>query len=93
MLRALRFATAGPELEQAVSACGQGGGRQGRALGLGRSGYARRFERLGVAIEIRGVLVPRGPETLLLELEAPVAKLPIVEGLYDRWIREIAAGG
>ena len=41
-------------------------------------------------IEARGLLVKRGPETLLLELEAPVAKLPIVEGLYDRWVREVA---
>ena len=92
VLRALRWTRAGPELGQAVSACGQGGGGRAGLSATGQPEYAERFERLGVPIEIRGVLVSRGPETLLLELEAPVAKLPIVEVLYERWIREIAAG-
>jgi S1-C subfamily serine protease len=92
VLRALRWTTVGPELGRAVNACGQGGGRRAGLSATGQAGYAERFERLGVPIEIRGVLVPRGPETLLLELEAPVAKLPIVEVLYDRWVREVAAG-
>ena len=43
-------------------------------------------------IEARGVLVVREGESLLLELEAPVAKLEVVEGLYDRWVREVAGG-
>jgi uncharacterized protein YqeY len=43
-------------------------------------------------IEARGVLVAREAESLLLELEAPVAKLPIVEELYASWVREVARG-
>jgi hypothetical protein len=77
VLRALRWTAGGPALGQAVEACG---GPQ----------YALRFQRLGVPIEVRGVLINRGGESLLLELEAPVAKLPIVAGLYDRWVREVA---
>jgi hypothetical protein len=87
VLRALRWAAGGRGLEQAVRACGEGGGRSAGS----EPRYALRFERLGVPIETRGLLVPRGAEALLLELEAPVAKLPIVEGLYDRWSREVAA--
>ena len=73
-------------------ACGarRGGRRERRADGEPQ--YALRFARLGVPIEARGVLVSREGESLLLELEAPVAKLPIVEGLYERWVREVAAG-
>lgn len=91
VLRALRWTTSGTGLEQAVRACGQGRGAGSGASAAGETRYARRFERLGVPIEACGLLVTRGPETLVLELEAPVAKLPIVEGLYDRWVREVAA--
>ena len=91
VLRALRWTTSAPGLELAVRACGQGGGRAAAASAADEPRYALRFERLGVPIEVRGLLVKRGAETLLLELEAPVAKLPIVEGLYDRWAREVAA--
>jgi S1-C subfamily serine protease len=79
VLRALRWAGAGPALARAVQACGE-------------PPYALRFQRLGVPIEARGVLVGGDGESLLLELEAPVAKLPIVEGLYERWVREVTAG-
>ena len=79
VLRALRWVGAGPALARAVQACG------------GPS-YTLRFRRLGVPMEARGVLVSRDGESLLLELEAPVAKLPILESLYERWVREVAAG-
>jgi len=92
VLRALRWATRAPGLEQAVRACGHGGGREAGASAADEPRYALRFARLGVPIEARGVLVVREGEGLLLELEAPVAKLPIVEGLYNRWVREVAAG-
>ena len=92
MLRALRWTTSGAGLERAVRACGQGGGAGSGASAAGETRYARRFERLGVPIEARARLVQRGAESLLLELEAPVAKLPIVEGLYDRWVRAVADG-
>ncbi|HYN04984.1 MAG TPA: trypsin-like peptidase domain-containing protein [Vicinamibacteria bacterium] len=90
VLRALRWTGGRPALVQAVEACGAGAGRG--APGTGESRYALRFARLGVPIEARGILVGREGETLLLELEAPVAKLPIVEGLYDHWVREVAGG-
>lgn len=91
VLRALRWTTIAPGLEQAVRACGRGVGRAGGASAADPPRYAVRFERLGVPIEVRGLLVDRGAESLLLELEAPVAKLPSVEGLYDRWAHEVAA--
>jgi hypothetical protein len=43
-------------------------------------------------VAVRGELVERGGETLLLELEAPIAKLPIVEELYASWVQEVAQG-
>lgn len=92
VLRALRWKANGTGLEQAVRACGQARGPEAGASVADEPRYARRFERLGVPIEARARLVRRGAESLLLELEAPVAKLPIVEGLYDRWVREVAAG-
>ena len=90
VLRALRWTGGRSALVQAVEACGAGAGPG--APGTGESRYALRFARLGVPIEARGILVSREGETLLLELEAPVAKLPIVEGLYERWVREVAGG-
>jgi hypothetical protein len=88
----LRFPAAGPALGQAVRACGSGTARAGETSDAGPARYAVRFERLGVAIEARGVLVNRGGESLLLELEAPVAKLEVVEDLYARWVRQVATG-
>jgi V8-like Glu-specific endopeptidase len=92
VLRALRWTAARPALEQAVEACGAGAGRGARAAGRSEPQYSLRFERLGVPIEARGILLGREGESLLLELEAPVAKLEVVEGLYDRWVRELAGG-
>ena len=48
------------------------------------------MDRLGVPLAVRGALVSRESETLLLELEAPVAKLPIVEELYEGWVQQVA---
>ena len=39
---------------------------------------------------VRGAVVERGDERLLLEMEAPVAKLLVVEELYARWLEVIA---
>lgn len=90
VLRALRWPAGRAALVQAVGTCGTGAERG--APGTSESRYALRFARLGVPIEALGVLVVREGESLLLELEAPVAKLPIVEGLYDRWVRAVADG-
>ncbi len=92
MLRALRWTAGRLALVRAVEACGAGAGRGARAWGTSGPQYALRFERLGVPIEARGILVSREGESLLLELEAPVAKVPIVEDLYEAWVREVAAG-
>ncbi len=83
VLRALRWGTGSPPLVPALADCGAG------ASGSGQP-YAFRFDRLGVPVAVRGELIERGGETLLLELEAPIAKLPIVEELYARWVRQIA---
>jgi hypothetical protein len=80
VLRMLRWSEAGAGVGEAVRACGGAS-----------DGYAGRFDRLGMPIEARGVLVPREGETLLLELEAPAAKRPFVEEIFDRWVREVAA--
>jgi hypothetical protein len=81
VLRALRWAGSRPTPAEAVPHCG--GERGGTA-------YEFRFDHLGVPVAVRGVLVSRQNETLLLELEAPVAKLPIVEELYDGWVQQVA---
>ena len=81
ILRVLRWPGEVEGLTQAVRACG------GSA-----EGYLGRFSRLGVPIEARGTLVQREGETLLLELEAPVAKAAFLAELYDRWVREEAQG-
>jgi hypothetical protein len=51
--------------------------------------YASQFDHLGVPTEALGVLLEREGESLLLEMEAPVAKVPFLEELYDRWVREV----
>jgi hypothetical protein len=92
VMRALRWPAPGPGLVEAVRACGESAGPTGPATDHGEPAYAFRVTRLGMPIEARGVLVAREAESLLLELEAPVAKLPIVEELYASWVREVARG-
>jgi hypothetical protein len=90
VLRVLRWPDAGAGLAAAIQSCG---GSVGNAAGAPASGtlaaYAGRVDRLGVSIEARGVFVQREGESLLLEVEAPVTKLPFVEGLYERWVRDV----
>jgi hypothetical protein len=43
-----------------------------------------------VAVGVRGTLLRRDGGSLLLELEAPVTKLELVEDLYARWLHELA---
>jgi S1-C subfamily serine protease len=83
VMRALRLGQESAFLARAVHDCDAARGRDGVRYGF-------RFDRLGVAVAVRGVLVARGAESLLLELEAPVAKLPVVEELYARWVAAIA---
>jgi S1-C subfamily serine protease len=83
VMRALRLGQDAASLARAVHDCDAARGRDGVRYGF-------RFDRLGVAVAVRGVIVARGRESLLLELETPVAKLPVVEELYTRWVAAIA---
>ncbi len=78
VLRALRWGGSLP-LAPRLAACGARGG----------SSYAFRVDRLGVPVAVRGELVLRKGETLLLELEAPIAKLEVVEELYAAWVKQV----
>jgi hypothetical protein len=91
VLRVLRWPGASSHVEAAVRACGGPSGAWGADVAGARAAYAGRFDRLGVPIEARAVLVKGEEESLLLEVEAPAAKLPFVEGLYGSWVREVGA--
>jgi len=81
VLRMLRWQRQRAAAERASRACGSGAGS-----GVG---YSRRFSRLGVAMGASGILVPRADGLLLLEVEAPEAKLPLVRDLFDAWARRL----
>jgi hypothetical protein len=85
VLRALRWPAGAPGIAEALGSCGAPFQAAGSA-----ASYAARFNRLGTPTEALGVLVRREGETLLLEMEAPVAKAEFVETLYDRWLRDAA---
>ena len=93
-LRALRFREAPQALESALRRCGSPSALDGgsRGAGAGPQVYSFRFDRLGVPIAVREVVVPAGDGSLLLELEAPIARLEIVDALYASWVRRLAAG-
>jgi S1-C subfamily serine protease len=84
VLRALRFGAGDPALARSLVDCDDA------RRGAGR-GYARRFGRLGVRVFLRGTVVAQGERELLLELEAPEAKLATLEPLFERW-RDAVAG-
>ena len=81
--RALRFGRAAVTAAQMARACG---------APPGGTAYTRRAERMGVVIATLGAIVARGEEILLLEVEAPEAKLPFVREGFDAWVREVSAG-
>ena len=66
-------------------ACGAGPGTLGPT-------YARGGERLGVPLAFWGVLIERGAQILLLEAEAPEAKLHMLRRAFVRWGNEVAGG-
>ena len=86
-LRALRWPGRAPALAGALRRCGASFDAPGAA-----ASYGGEFDHLGTPTQARGVLVEREGDTLLLEMEAPIAKVPFVEELYDRWVREAAQG-
>jgi len=94
VLRALRWPGADEALEAAVRACGGSSWSAAAASGSGVSAaYSGRLDRLGLPTEAHGVLLQRGGESLLLEIEAPVAKTAFVARLHERWVSEVAQAG
>lgn len=92
VLRALRYADAPARIALSLEQCGTGA-RAARAEAGGAAVTSSfRFDRLGVAVAVREVVLPAEGGSLLLELEAPVAKLPIVDELFASWVRRLAAG-
>jgi S1-C subfamily serine protease len=88
VLRALRWASDATGLEPALAECGAA---PVPAALQARGGYAFQFERLGVPVAVRGLLMSRGGSSLVLELETPLAKLVQVDALYARWVQQVAA--
>jgi len=82
VLRVLRFRSAAVA-ERATARCGQAGGPEASA-----GTYAYRFDRLGVQVVVRGALAKREGGALLLELEAPLARVAAAEELFTRLGRE-----
>ena len=75
MLRAWRLAGApGDGLERELAACSA----------------ATRRQRLGVVYDVSRTVVRRDDDALLLELEAPAAARPLLDGALERWAAEIA---
>ena len=82
-----RSAGAGPAVEARWR--GRAGGRQRQG---GRPQYARRFERLGVPIEARGVLLSRGGRASCWSSRRRWRSWRSSRGCSTRWVGEIAAG-
>jgi S1-C subfamily serine protease len=83
VFRALRWVRSGIAPDELARACGQGANSTGGT-------YARRFERLGVALGVWGTFVSRGEELVLLEAEAPEGKLPFVRDAFSSWVHRMA---
>ena len=80
VFRALRWGRSAIAAVQWASTCGapQGG-----------TTFAGRSERLGVVVATVGAIVSRGEEILLLEAEAPEAKLPFVRDAFGSWVHAV----
>jgi hypothetical protein len=91
VLRALRFREAPEQLEAALARCGSRAAIGRVGAGAGPSGYSFRFDRLGVPVAVREAALPAQSGSLLLELEAPIARLEIVDALYASWVRRLGA--
>jgi len=89
VLRALRWSGTDASLRAALARCDA---RPGRAASAASDGvYEFRFDRLGVAVGVRGTLLRHDGGSVLLELEAPLAKLELAQDLYARWVREVSS--
>jgi S1-C subfamily serine protease len=85
VLRALRWPGRSAALGEALGHCGAP-----LASSAGAASYGSEFNHLGVPTQARAVLLEGEGDTLLLEMQAPAAKAPFVEQLYERWVREVA---
>jgi hypothetical protein len=83
VLRVLRYRDSAVAPREVAQACGP-------VAGSRHPSYAGRFERLGVPMGAWGTFVRRGDDVLLLEAEAPEAKLPLVRVLYLDWVKRVA---
>ena len=83
VFRALRWTGSSLASEEVARECGA-------EPGTGWPAYAGRFERFGARIGAWGTFVERDGEVLLLEAEAPEAKLPFVRDLYREWVPRAA---
>jgi len=90
VLRALRFQAPPADVEGAIARCGAPAALPGQA---GSRAYSFRVDRLGVPTAVREVVVGVEGGSLLLELDAPIAKLPIVDTLYASWVGRLATPG
>jgi S1-C subfamily serine protease len=89
VLRAFRYADAPARIALALEQCGTGARAARAEAGGAAVTWSFRFDRLGVEVAVREVVVPAEGGSLLLELEAPVTKLPIVDELYSSWVRRL----
>jgi hypothetical protein len=82
VLRVLRWPEGAVRPAELAQACGS------RRKDVPR--YAGRFERLGLTLGVWGTFLERPGEVLLLEAEAPEAKLPFLRDLYAAWVKRVA---
>jgi S1-C subfamily serine protease len=90
VLRALRLREPAAAVEAVLARCGSRSALSGAAGASAPRAYGFRFDRLGVAIAVRSVAVPAEGGSLLLELSAPLAKLPVVDDLFASWVRRVS---
>lgn len=81
VFRALRWGSSAMAATQWARAC---------EAPPGGTRYAHRSERLGVVVATLGAIVSRGEDVVLLEGEAPEAKLPFVREAFERWVHAVA---
>jgi hypothetical protein len=56
-------------------------------------GASRRFLRFGTDTTVQGLVLGRGEETLLVELEAPTQQLATLAGVFEAWVTALAGSG
>ncbi len=85
VFRALSWDPLAGSLAELANQCGAGPGTIGPTFARGRG-------RLGVSMALWGVLLEHDGRVILLEAEAPEAKLPLLRDAFVSWVRGVAAG-